>query len=290
MRGNQDIIVFTIFALLCVFIIGCGKHKIESRWRDGEISIDGKSDEWKDSLAYYDENTRVNIGVMNDDTYLYVCLITRNHGLMEQLLRSGFTVWFDPKGGNNKVLGIHFPSGGGMMPDNGMPAMGRGREDLDPPDKKSPERPTEMFQEPWQEVEIIGPGEEERYKTTVEAAEKYGINVKIGKEKGYFVYELKVPLFENEQYPYAIRPNKDRLIGLGFETSGSGGGMSGSGGRRGMGMPGGGMSFGGGGMGRPGGGGPGGGGPPSGRGGMGMAEEEKSFQLWLIVVLAGGVK
>jgi len=282
MRGNRIISVFICFILLSVFIAGCGKPKLNSKLRDHEIIIDGKINDWQNDLSYYDEKTRVNVGVINDDTYLYICLITRNHGLMEQLARSGFTVWFDPNGANNKVLGILFPSGGGLIPENSMPPMGRGREDLGPLDKKGSERPSEMFQEPWQEIEIIGPGKEEKYKTTVEAAGKYGISVKMGNEKGYFIYELKVPLFENEQHPYAIGVNKNRLIGLGFETSGINKGMMrrmGPPGGRGGGMPGGdgGMPFGGGGMGGPG-------------GGSEMPEEEKSFQLWLIVMLAGGAK
>jgi len=285
-----SLLLISLFSI-CMVLSGCGKPKLNSKWRDQGILIDGKFDDWQNDLSYYDEKTRINVGVINDDAYLYICLITRNHGLMEQLARSGFTVWFDPKCGTNKVLGIHFPSGSGMMPDNGKPPMDRGREEPGLSGEKGPEKPSEMFQEPWQEVEIIGPGKEEKYKTTVEAAEKYGINVKTGKEKGYFVYELKVPLFENEQYPYAISPNKDKLIGLGFEASGAimpGGEMPR--GRRGMSMPGGGMNFGEGGMGMPGpgGGGPGGGGPPGGRGEM--SGEEKSFQLWMIVALAGGVK
>ncbi|MBI4982906.1 MAG: hypothetical protein HZC15_07250 [Candidatus Omnitrophica bacterium] len=278
MQRGRAVLFFTVFIFLCVFIVGCGKPKLASKWRDCEISIDGESDEWKDALAYYDENTRVNIGVMNDGTYLYICLITRNHGLMKQLTRSGFTVWFDPKGANSKVLGIRFPYGVGMR-DQGMSPIERGDSDMAPSDKKGPEEPLKMLREPWQEVEIIGPGKEERYKTTVEAAEKYGISVKLGKSKGYFVYELKVPLFESEQHPYAIGVNKNKLIGLGFETAVMNKGMirgMGSPGGRGGGMPGGsgGMPFGGGGMGGPGG------------GGDEMPEEEKSFQLWLIVMLS----
>ncbi|OGX24584.1 MAG: hypothetical protein A2Y03_10200 [Omnitrophica WOR_2 bacterium GWF2_38_59] len=38
-------------------------------------------------------------------------MISYSRGLAEQLMRSGFTVWFDPDGGKKKVLGIHFPAG-----------------------------------------------------------------------------------------------------------------------------------------------------------------------------------
>jgi len=115
--NKRFVFAFMILVLLSVFISGCGKPKLYSKWRNRQITIDGKFEDWQNDIAYYDENTRVSIGVINDDTYLYICLITRNRGLMEQLMRSGFNVWFDPEGGSDKVFGIHFPlgmQGGGM--------------------------------------------------------------------------------------------------------------------------------------------------------------------------------
>jgi len=285
MQSKQPVFVFIVFTLACIFIIGCGKPMLQSKWREREIVIDGKFNDWQNDMAYYDERTRVNVGFINDDTFLYICLITRNQGLAEQLMGSGFTVWLDPQGGSEKVFGIRFPFHRGMQ-DNNMPPRARGREDRMPADKKGSQEPPEVFQEPWQEIEIVGPGREERYATTIETTEKDGLTVKIGRSKGYFVYELKVPLIENEKHPYAIGVNKQGLIGIGFETSGIGGGVE-----RGMGLPGAGGA-GRGGMRTPGG---GVGGMPYSDDGMGfsggrggMPEGQKNFQLWLIVMLSSG--
>ncbi|MFA5062587.1 MAG: hypothetical protein WC578_00745 [Candidatus Omnitrophota bacterium] len=102
---------------------------------------------------------------------------------------------------------------------------------------------------------------------SLEEAKKFGIEAKVGRENGYFVYELKVPLVKSALHPYAIGLRPDRIIGLGLEIAGSvggpGGGMpSGNGGDEGDRMPPGGMDSG------------------SGR------YSGKSLQLWAIVTLS----
>jgi hypothetical protein len=270
MKTGRLFVIFITFILSCIFIIGCGKPKLESKWRNRQISIDGNFEDWQNDIAYYNENTRISIGVVNDDTYLYVCLITRNRGFMEQLMRSGFSVWFDPEGGTDKVFGIHFPFG---MQGRDMPIKAE-NEDLVSPDEKNLKEHLDMFQDSWQQIEVIGPGKEEKYTTSIGAIEKDGISVQIGRLKGYFVYELKVPLVESEQHAYYIGV-KSRIIGIGFETSitssGMPGGMPRGGGMRmsddnmpagrGRGMPGGCM-------------------------GGGMPNDDKGIQMWMTVILA----
>jgi hypothetical protein len=263
MKAKNNIFAFTSGIVLCCFAAGCNSPEIPSQKLSREINIEENFKELKNTLIryYYDDNTRTNISVGNDDTYLYVCLLTRNHGLIEKLDSSGFTVWFDPEGGKNKTLGIRLFTGiqGGDIRQPGFVPSAIAKK-----------------------IEIIGPGKKERYTTTRETAMKYGVTVKTGDLGGYFVYELKIPLDESEQHPYSIGIRKNKIIGLGFESSGPGRGMP-----PGMGPGGGDMGGGmmrlnlGGGMGRPGGGGPGGGGP----GGRGMPGEE-GLQLWLRVVLS----
>ncbi len=223
MKRVKLLFIFIVFILPCILIVGCGKPKLESKWRIRQISIDGKFEDWQEDIVYYNAGTRISVGVVNDDTYLYVCLITRNRGFMEQLMRAGFTVWFDPEAGTDKVFGVHFPFG---MQGKNMP-METGGGSLVPMDKKDLKEPAGIFQEPWQEIEIIGPGKEEKYTTSMEAIEKDGISVKIGSLKGYFTYELKVPLVESEQHAYYIGA-KSKIIGMGFETSVINSGIAGS--------------------------------------------------------------
>jgi len=268
----RAILAFTAFILLCVLVAGCARPKIYSKWRNNEINIDGRSAEWKNDLIYYNEDKGINIGVANDDAYLYICLIIRNYGITEQLKRSGFTVWFDPTGGTERTFGIRFPVGKqGPM---GETDEGRRRSRL-----KDKKEPPGTFQEAWQPVEFIGPDKERRYITTVEDAGNYGIGVRAGESEGYFAYELKVPLARSELHPYAIGSNLNKPLGVGFETAGLNMGMM-RGPHGGMGgIPGSRMRGASGGR----------GGGPGGMGRMpegGMSDRENSLRLWITVIYA----
>jgi hypothetical protein len=101
------------------------------------------------------------------------------------------------------------------------------------------------------ELEILGPGKDESVRMPIDEAK--GINVTVKLSSGTLVYELKIPLSQDEQNPYAIGAKAGSSIGTMLETPkinrsnmrrGMAGGMSGGGGRGGMGgMPGGGMRF-----------------------------------------------
>jgi hypothetical protein len=52
---------------------------------------------------------------------------------------------------------------------------------------------------------------------SLEEAAKLGIEAKVGRENGYFVYELKAPLAKTVSRPYAIQAWPGSSIGLGWE-------------------------------------------------------------------------
>ncbi|GAI13613.1 unnamed protein product [marine sediment metagenome] len=115
--------------------------------------------------------------------------------------------------GKNKTLGIHFPLG---MKDMDMPMMAKGREE-------NPEEFEKMIKESLNEMEMFGHGKDEYHRMTLTQAKIQGINVKLGKSNGNLIYELKIPLSQNEQYPFAIGINTTEIdmntvIGIGFET------------------------------------------------------------------------
>jgi hypothetical protein len=146
-----------------------------------------------------------------------------------------------------------------------------------------------MFDPVQTELEILGPGKEDRVLLPLDG--KQGIEVRTGHANERLVYELKVPLAHSERFPYAVGAGSGKTISIGFETpefdrSGTrnrrermgrppGGGEPGE---DGMGESGG-LGVPGGGMGRHGGGGPGG----SPGGGFSMPQPLK---LWMRVVLA----
>ena len=221
------------------------KHqRIESAWLDRPIAIDGDSGDWAGPLVSLDDKHPLSAAVENDGQSLYLVLSTSDASVRRQILRQGFTVWFDPAGGEKKHFGIKYPVGIGSDDEGFRGRGGRTRGGYGRPrDPNSPpDQPDQI--EPADRLEVYGPAKDDAHSFVAAAAQ--GITVKVGQTEGYFVYELKVPLEKTSGTPYAIEARPGTAIGLGLETpkverpqqrtGGFGGGMGGGiGGRGGMG-------------------------------------------------------
>jgi hypothetical protein len=195
------------------------------------------------------------------------------------MIGMGFTVWFDPDGGDDRTLGVQFPLGGGSR-GFGMRGMGPGRRaEGGPPDPEEFQQRMSEAIASMDEFVIHGPRKGDRHPRVID--EGKGVEVRIGMEGGGLIYELKVPLARTGVHPYAIGTQPGEAIGVGLETSefdleamrggmGPGGMGRGGGGIGGVG-PGGGM----------------GGGPPGGgRMGGGRPEMPEPLNMWAKVQLA----
>ncbi len=247
-------------------MIGCKSTELTSRWAAVSVVIDGRNEEWQNSLVRV-EDTPAMIGLMNDRNYLYLALVTDDRALQRQIMFRGLTVWFDREGGNAKKFGIHYPTG---------IRFGDSRED----------RPSrEMFQQDSSfrdrippvdttQIDITGPAEGDQHLLPV--SQLKDISVRMNLIAGTLVYEMRVPLTDNGGDPYAIGTSPGKKIGIGFETA-----VRGSAGRAGSspeGNPRGGFGRGGGRRGE------------FGRGGGRMQGQTASpLSLWATVALADGL-
>jgi len=253
--------------LLVSGLAGCSSYTTyatESLPPVKEIKIDGKTEDWLGALSIIEDGS-VSVGFRNDRESLYVCLMVEEEFLQAQIMRQGLTLWFDPRGGTSKALGIRYP-------------LGIPRKEMPEEPGEEPSRPsTEDFpKEALSALEIIGSPKEAPQK--MEIAEARGIEIIAVPSRGLLVYELKIPLLQTESQLIAIGAQPGQTIGIGFETpkpdrSRMPGPPSG-------GMPGGG--------GRP----PMGGGRGAGRdgapgGGM-MGEMPKGLRVWVLVHLSSG--
>ena len=256
---------FVLFLSL-IILAGCSKKlELNSNWRDREISVDGNSADWLGAMMYI-EDANISVGLLNDENFMYVCLIAEDQRLRTQVMRQGFTLWFDPDGGKKKKFGIKYPPG---MQASGVPVRKReGEQDL--------EKFRESSEELMTVLEILGPGKDESKRMPVEEAK--GIDINVNATSGMLVYELKISLNRSHEYLYGIGAKGGNSIGIGFETpeidwdemrkrrsdrmSGAGRGGGRTGGMRG--------GFGGRGM----------------RGGGRRAEMPKGIKVWAIVQFA----
>ncbi len=258
-------------------------QRIEGKWSAEAPKIDGDHAEWSGSL-YVLGTTPVSVGVKNDGAWLYLCVVTSDPGTRTLLARAGFTIWWDPSGGEKKAMGITMPP---------LASGGTGVYRQDPPDDhRAPgdgaPRPPARVIDPIVYIEAIGPGKDERRRYEMDYANKIGIEAAAGEPEGTLVYEFRIPLVATGDEPFAVQSEPGRTIGLRFETGEMPRG--GAGGERGAERPGGGHGGYGGGFGGRGGMGGYGGGHGGGYGGGSRsdygASQAKPVKLWTVVHLA----
>jgi hypothetical protein len=197
---------FSVLLILILILASCGTVDIASHWRDRNIVIDGKADDWQGQL-YTAEKTGLSLGVSNDEKDLYVCLTVSDPRIAPQAFRQGLVVWFDPKGGKDKILGLHYPVGATATRFGGPPGEQTNDEEA---------RRRNVRQE-MNEIEILGPGRDERARMPLEEAK--GIKVAISRGGGGFVYELEIPFEKTDETPWAVGKPTGEFLGVGFDST-----------------------------------------------------------------------
>jgi len=218
--AKQTVLLLMTFGLIFLSV-ACGDTELNSSWKDRDIVIDGKSGDWLDAL-YYFEDDDVSVGFFNDSQYLYICLLAEDYSIQRQVVMQGFTLWLDAIGGKEKTFGIKFPLGMMAMGRDKMSAeMGGERSDREEMDRMQREKPDpemirKAFEQTLDELEILGPGEDERKRIKIEGAEVLEISVR--NRTGLLTYEIQIPLQSLGENSYAIGTTAGALIGVGLEV------------------------------------------------------------------------
>lgn len=126
---------------------------VKSTWNDNQIVIDGKDNDWGDTM-FYIKDAQLTAGIRNDSNNMYLILKATNRQQAFQIMGLGLTVWFDPSGGTSEKFGIHFPLGR----EGGGESMRR-TESGDESENQTPDL-TEMMPN---ELNILGANENERF-------------------------------------------------------------------------------------------------------------------------------
>jgi hypothetical protein len=255
--------VFIAVTASALLLGSCGPEKIESRWRDRDVVIDGERTEWQGTTVYF-EKPGVSVGVLNDADFLYVTLATDRSALVRQILMLGLDVTFESKGEERGEFGIGFPlglSGAGGARSPRPSAEGRRSEGAGERPSRSGEVPEPRLAPPPEAFDdlaiLTAAGRDRRHRV-----ETSGLGIEASLQAGELrlAYELKVPLAASARHLYAIgtRPGDEIEVTLStpeWEPQGrrrpEGGGFGDPGGAPrgpggGMGPPGGGMGRGGG--------------------------------------------
>ena len=201
----KELTQYLLVCLLLIGITGCKSTlNFTSNSLDREVTVDGSEQEWVDTLQPV-EKENFSLGLLNDDEYLYISLVTSDQEVRRQIMAQGMTLWIDPDGGKDKTLGIRFPLG---LIESGLPLNPMAMQ-------RDPEFVEQAFNESLAEFEIQRENEEDtrRWMRT----EVTDMQLDASSNTGTLVYELKIPL-RNEELGYSLDVAEGKAIGIGLET------------------------------------------------------------------------
>ena len=209
--------------------------------------IDGRDDDWTDSL-HYDPASRLRYQVLNDGRTVYVRLKASDTQSQAKIVYLGMVVWLDSTGRGSQQLGVRFP----LAPD-----MSQLRDDSHRPEGAPP--PSASEREAMhvarmkslllnaREMELLNfRGSKEPVLTDSES--KLGVKAAGGvNDHNDFIYELAVPLRLLYRRPPALAAGSPPAVvgvyvasqrpkaapgsgGSQYDASNNGGGMGGMGG------------------------------------------------------------
>lgn len=204
-RGDRSGRWSTLTLIPLVVSCGGGVVSMESHPAPRDIVIDGTPTEWR----ALQEKDGLQIGVMNDNEYLYVSIVTTRREHIRQIAFLGLNVWIDSTAQGNEQTGVRFPVGvGGGF---GGPIAARGR----PGDEADEDFRIVMMLEQEREVELV------RSKDDIERIpldQLEGIDVDIRYDSGTFGYELRVPFEEVAAHRFSIGAKPGDTIRIGITT------------------------------------------------------------------------
>jgi len=214
---RRNPLAVSVLLLLAAAVTGCGLEELYSTWCDRRVTVDGidGGTEW-DGALHLLAKQEITVGLLNDEKRLYLRLSTRSQAVQRQIMTAGLTVWFDERGGSQRLLGIHYP----LPSQNRRPDFERRPESRKEGAKRT-DRPEGI--EPLREmrpgeIEITYAEKNEHSTISADPPSAHGVQCRIGEAGGLLVYELRVPLIRDGDSPYGIASQRPKTIGIGLET------------------------------------------------------------------------
>ncbi|MEA1979453.1 MAG: hypothetical protein U9N54_00565 [candidate division Zixibacteria bacterium] len=195
-------IIVLIFGL--ILIIGCKeKINITSSYANNRMVIDGSGKDWNEAEFNYFNDDKVSVGISNDESHIYLLLLTKDLMLIKNIERRGLNIWIDEKGGTNKKTGIK------ILKNN---------------DEFSPQKKQIRSQElsPEEREQLIQQIAKEKFTYVLSDSKKNwsvtknnSINIAKDTERGFIFYEFQIPLTLTEPLKFDLK--YDKKFSIGFE-------------------------------------------------------------------------
>lgn len=101
---------WTLPLLAGLLLAACSpKLAPEGHYQDTPVTADGVPGDWALPLRFSNASYTLQYNVTNDNKNLYICVSSADDNTQLRILRSGMTIYFDPKGKKGKDISLHFP-------------------------------------------------------------------------------------------------------------------------------------------------------------------------------------
>ncbi len=196
--------ITTLLFLTLVIIFGCETQRIQSRWIDRDITIDGIDTEWRGARFLIDKKY-MTVGVMNDDKHLYLRLSTPNIAIQNLIAYNGMTLAIEAPWSKGEKLKITYPVGSANAEPDSLDSW-----DRDETDKRLKEKLENGY--------LVFEQKDSSQTLTVSEAEKQGILIGMSIEDDILVYELKIPVNRQVADLFKLNVEPGKSIGVGVNV------------------------------------------------------------------------
>lgn len=124
----MKMIKYLLFFLSTIIFVSCSHNLApQGHYQTESVIADGNADEWKMPLRFANKDYTFSYNITNDKKNIYIVVVSKDDEMEKRILRSGITIYFDPKGENNKKTSITFPerknNNSNNLPRNGRPII-----------------------------------------------------------------------------------------------------------------------------------------------------------------------
>ena len=110
--------LFLRSAIVVVFATGCAQgHAPQGHYQSTPIVADGNADDWPLPLRFTNPAHTYSFNVTNDNTNIYICVLTKDTRMQQRIQKAGMDVFFDQTGKEKHDIDLSYPesNGDGMV-------------------------------------------------------------------------------------------------------------------------------------------------------------------------------
>ncbi|MDE3145180.1 MAG: hypothetical protein KGL19_13565 [Bacteroidota bacterium] len=115
------------FFIIIVFVSCSHNLAPQGHYQNSAVVADGNANEWEMPLRFANKDYTLSYNITNDKKNIYIVVVSKDDEMEKRILRSGITIFFDPKGENNRKISLTYPERKSnnvtSLPRNGRPII-----------------------------------------------------------------------------------------------------------------------------------------------------------------------